>query len=127
MLLADAQESDVLEREALDRAIPTVEGIVLASSRMSDSAIRMTAKQRPMIVLNRAVADVPSLVTDNPHGARRAAEHLAELGPPHHHLRRRAGGVLGRRHPMAFPPRRGPGPRRADPPAGAVHTDRRRR
>ena len=80
MLLADAQESDVLEREALDRAIPTVEGIVLASSRMSDSAIRMTAKQRPMIVLNRAVADVPSLVTDNPHGARRAVEHLASLG-----------------------------------------------
>ena len=80
MLLADAQESDVLEREALDRAIPTVEGIVLASSRMSDSAIRMTAKQRPMIVLNRAVADVPSLVTDNPHGARRAAEHFAGLG-----------------------------------------------
>ena len=80
MLLADAQESDVLEREALDRAIPTVEGIVLASRRMSDSAIRMTAKQRPMIVLNRAVADVPSLVTDNPHGVRRAAEHFAGLG-----------------------------------------------
>jgi LacI family transcriptional regulator len=80
MLLADAQESDVLEREALDRALPTVEGIVLASSRMSDSAIRMTAKQRPMIVLNRAVAGVPSLVTDNPHGARRAAEHFADLG-----------------------------------------------
>lgn len=80
MLLADAQESDVLEREALDRAIPTVEGIVLASSRMSDSAIRMTAKQRPMIVLNRAVADVPSLVTDNPHGVRCAVEHFANLG-----------------------------------------------
>ena len=82
MLLADAQESDVLEREALDRALPTVEGIVLASTRMSDSAIRMTAKQRPMIVLNRAVADVPSVVTDNPRGTRRAAEHLADLG--HH-------------------------------------------
>jgi DNA-binding LacI/PurR family transcriptional regulator len=77
MLLADAQESDVKERESLDRALPTVEGIVLASSRMSDSAIRMTAKQKPMMVLNRAVADVPSLITDNPHGVRRAAEHLA--------------------------------------------------
>lgn len=80
MLLADAQESDVLEREAMERALPTVEGIVLASSRMSDSAIRMTAKQRPMIVLNRAVSDVPSLVTDNPHGVRLAIEHLTRLG-----------------------------------------------
>jgi LacI family transcriptional regulator len=57
-----------------------VEGIVLATTRMSDSAIRMTAKQRPVIVLNRAVSDVPCVVTDNPRGVRRAVEHLAELG-----------------------------------------------
>lgn len=80
MLLADAQESDRLEREALERAIPTVEGIVLGSSRMSDSAITMIAKQRPMIVLNRSVTDVPSVVTDIPRGMRRAAEHLGSLG-----------------------------------------------
>ncbi len=80
ILLVDAQESDVLEREALERALPAVEGVVLASSRMSDSGIRMTAKQRPTIVLNRSVADVPSVVTDNAHGARLAAEHLAGLG-----------------------------------------------
>jgi LacI family transcriptional regulator len=79
-LLADAQESGAVEREALDRAMPSVDGIVLATSRMSDSAIRMTAKQRPVIVLNRAVTDVPSVVTDNPHGIRRAVEHLAGLG-----------------------------------------------
>lgn len=80
MLLADAQESDRLEREALERTLPAVEGIVLASTRMSDSAIRMTAKQRPMVVLNRAVADIPSVVTDVPRGMRRAAEHLGSLG-----------------------------------------------
>lgn len=82
MLLADAQESDRREREALDRALPIVEGVVLATSRMSDSTIRMIAKQKAMIVLNRAVSDVPSVVTDNPRGIRRAVEHLAELG--HH-------------------------------------------
>lgn len=80
LLLADAQESDRLERQALERTLPAVEGIVLASSRMSDSAIRMIAKQRPMVVLNRAVADVPSVVTDVPRGMRRAVEHLHELG-----------------------------------------------
>jgi LacI family transcriptional regulator, galactose operon repressor len=80
MLLADAQESGARERETLERATATVEGIVLATSRMSDSAIRQIAKQRPVIVLNRAVADVPSVVTDNPYGVRRAAEHLAGLG-----------------------------------------------
>ncbi|HET8601416.1 MAG TPA: LacI family DNA-binding transcriptional regulator [Segeticoccus sp.] len=83
MLLADTQESDRMERQALERSLPTVEGIVLASTRMSDSAIRMTAKQKPMIVLNRAVRDVPSVVTDNARGMRRAAEHLGELGHDH--------------------------------------------
>ncbi|GAA2704150.1 LacI family DNA-binding transcriptional regulator [Actinoplanes palleronii] len=80
MLLTDAQESGVKEREALERSVSLVDGIVLASSRMSDSAIRMIAKQRPVIVLNRAVSDVPSVVTDNPRGMRRAVHHLAELG-----------------------------------------------
>jgi LacI family transcriptional regulator, galactose operon repressor len=80
ILLADTQESGVVEREALDRAMAAVDGIVLTTSRMSDSAIRVLAKQRPVIVLNRAVTDVPSVVTDNPRGVRRAVEHLAELG-----------------------------------------------
>lgn len=79
-LLADAQESERLEREALERAIPTVEGIVLASTRMSNSAIRMTAKQRPVIVLNRDIPDVPSVVVDHAQAMRQAADHLWQLG-----------------------------------------------
>lgn len=80
MLLADAQESSALERELLERAVSMVEGLVLATSRMPDAAIRMLAKQRPVIVLNRSVADVPSVITDNARGMRLAVEHLAELG-----------------------------------------------
>ncbi|MER7444574.1 LacI family DNA-binding transcriptional regulator [Micromonospora avicenniae] len=89
MLLADAQESDQLEREALDRAVQTVEGIVLASSRMSDTSIRMTAKLRPLVVLNRVVAGVPSVVTDHRHGMRQAVDHLYGLG--HRHITYLAG------------------------------------
>jgi LacI family transcriptional regulator, repressor for deo operon, udp, cdd, tsx, nupC, and nupG len=79
-LLADAQESVTLEREALERAIPTVEGIVLASTRMSDSAIRMLAKQRPLIAVNRDITDVPNVVTDHAMSVRQAVDHLADLG-----------------------------------------------
>ncbi|MGW5666548.1 LacI family DNA-binding transcriptional regulator [Micromonospora sp. NPDC003776] len=80
MLLTDTQEQARLEREAIERAVPIVEGFVLGTSRMSDSAIRMVAKQRPMVVLNRSVADVASVTIDNARGMRRAAEHLAALG-----------------------------------------------
>ncbi|MBL7497354.1 LacI family DNA-binding transcriptional regulator [Frankia sp. CNm7] len=83
VVLADAQESDRLERSALERAVTAVDGIVLASSRMSDSAIRMISKQKPVVVLNRAVVDVPCVVTDNARGARLALEHLGALGHDH--------------------------------------------
>jgi LacI family transcriptional regulator, repressor for deo operon, udp, cdd, tsx, nupC, and nupG len=83
ILLADARESDRLERSTLERALPIVDGVVFASSRMSDSAIRVMAKQKPVVMLNRAIADVPSVVTDNPRGVRRAAEHLGERGHDH--------------------------------------------
>lgn len=80
LLLTDARESGVREREALERALTAVDGLVLATSRMSDSAIRALAKQRPVVVLNRAVADVPSVISDNPDGVRQAVAHLAEKG-----------------------------------------------
>jgi LacI family repressor for deo operon, udp, cdd, tsx, nupC, and nupG len=83
LILVDTRESDVRERAAVERAMATVDGILLASSRMSDSAIRMMSKQKPIVVLNRAIVDVPCVVTDIPRGMRRAAEHLGELGHDH--------------------------------------------
>jgi len=80
LVLADTTESPVLEREYLERTLALVDGLVLASSRMSDQSIRMMAKQRPTVVLNRVLPDVLSVVTDSPRGVRRAVEHLTELG-----------------------------------------------
>ena len=80
LLVADVQESVEAERQVLDRILPLVEGVVLATSRMSDSSIRVAAKQRPTIVLNRSMSDVASAATDNSRGMKRAVEHLAELG-----------------------------------------------
>jgi LacI family transcriptional regulator, repressor for deo operon, udp, cdd, tsx, nupC, and nupG len=80
ILLADTQESERLEREALERLLPSVDGVLLAGTRMSDSTIRVVAKQKPVVVLNRAVVDVPCVVVDNARGVQLAVEHLTELG-----------------------------------------------
>jgi LacI family transcriptional regulator len=40
----------------------------------------MMAKQKPVIVLNRRLPEVPSILVDNARGVRRAVEHLTELG-----------------------------------------------
>ncbi len=88
-VVVNTRGSEQVEREALERILPMVEGIVLATTIMSDSTIRLMAKQRPMVVLNRVVSDVPSVVTDNAAGMRRAVQHLAELG--HHTITYAAG------------------------------------
>ena len=80
MLLADAQESEPVERTALERLLPSVEGVVLASSRMSDRAVRTVAKQRPLVVLNRIVPGVRCIVADTEAGVGSALLHLRELG-----------------------------------------------
>lgn len=80
IVLSDSRESPTRERAALERLIPVVEGFVIGSSRMPDSALRTIAKQRPMVSVNRALVDVPSVISDNPGGARKALELLHELG-----------------------------------------------
>ncbi|WP_313554916.1 LacI family DNA-binding transcriptional regulator [Miniimonas arenae] len=80
LLVEDTHESAAHERTSAERVLPVVDGIVLASSRMSDSAIRAIAKQVPVVVVNRALPDVPSVVTDNARGTRKAVEHLVALG-----------------------------------------------
>jgi DNA-binding LacI/PurR family transcriptional regulator len=80
VLLLETQESESTERQALDRLIPEVDGIVLSSSRMSDAAIRSLAKRTPTVLLNRIVSEVSSVVIDNVHAIKKATEHLAALG-----------------------------------------------
>ncbi len=80
LLLSHTQEDAQLEREWTERELRAVEGVLLTSSRMSDQAIRMMAKQKPVIVLNRRLPEVPSILVDNARGVRRAVEHLTELG-----------------------------------------------
>jgi LacI family transcriptional regulator len=80
LVLLETQESERAERTHLERVRPTVDGLILTSSRMSDSSIRALAKTAPLVVLNRIVAQVPSVAGDNVRGAKRAVEHLAERG-----------------------------------------------
>src|SRR5436309_6443103 len=80
LLLSDTSETGSVERDVIERTLDLVEGIVLASSRMSDSAIRVIAKQKPMVLLNRRLPDISCIVADQALGIRRAAEHFRTLG-----------------------------------------------
>lgn len=78
--VADSRESGPRERTLVERAMSRIDAVVLVSSRLPDSAIRMIAKQRPTVVLNRAVRDVASVSTDYRGAAAEAVRYLRELG-----------------------------------------------
>lgn len=80
ILLVDSQESEELERRLFERTMPLLDGMILATSRLSDAALRAGAQTTPTVALNRLVPGLPCVITDNSRGMRRALEHLAELG-----------------------------------------------
>jgi len=80
MVLMDAQESVVRERNNLDRMLPLIDGLIVASSRMSDTVLRSVAKSHPVVVLNRYVGGLPSVTPDTSHGMKQAVAHLLQQG-----------------------------------------------
>lgn len=80
LAIVETQESQQAERRAVERLAATVDGFILSSSRLPDTAIRALVKRRPVVVLNRTVAEVASVVSDNVQAIKKAAEHLAGLG-----------------------------------------------
>lgn len=80
LLVVETQESVAAEEAAAGRLISATDGLILSSSRMNDTAIRGLAKQRPVVLLNRSVSEVSSVLSDDVHAAKKATEHLVELG-----------------------------------------------
>jgi DNA-binding LacI/PurR family transcriptional regulator len=79
-LVIETQESEHTEKEALNRVLPAVDGVILTSSRMSDASIREAAKQKPLVLLNRIMAEIPSVASDNVKAMKKATEYLVGLG-----------------------------------------------
>lgn len=80
LLILHTREDPDYERTLLEGCIDLVEGIVFASTRLGEVALRNVAKRRPVVLLNRRMPEVSCLVVDNARGVRRAAEHLGTLG-----------------------------------------------
>jgi DNA-binding LacI/PurR family transcriptional regulator len=80
LILSHTNESPEVERETIERELEQVDGIVIASSRMSDSGLRMMVKRKPVVLLNRIIPEASCVVNDNLRGIRRAAEYLGALG-----------------------------------------------
>jgi LacI family transcriptional regulator len=80
VFVADTNEDPAVEEELVHALAKQVDGILLCSPRMNNSLIELLSREVPLVVINRLVAGLPAVVMDVGHGARRAIEHLIDLG-----------------------------------------------
>jgi DNA-binding LacI/PurR family transcriptional regulator len=80
LIIADTQGGPELEAAHLDRLASSVDGFVLASSRLPDVELQLLAERSPVVLFNRRVEGLASLATDSTDGSRQIVEHLVALG-----------------------------------------------
>jgi LacI family transcriptional regulator len=79
-VLIDTEDSPDLEGDMLRKMRRSLDGAILASSRLSERALVRLAGEIPLVTINRNVRGVPSVVIDSPDGIAQAVEHLISLG-----------------------------------------------
>lgn len=84
LVLVNAEESSRIELEQIQRLGPSVDGFVLGASRLPDETLQQLAARRPVVLMNRELPGLPSVVLDHVQGCRQIVDHLASLG--HEHL-----------------------------------------
>lgn len=93
VVVADAEEDPQLEAELVAQLGAQADGVLLCSPRMSaDDLADVAAGDRPVLLVNREGAGLPSVVVDNRDGVRQAVRHLHALG---HRRLAYAGGPAG--------------------------------
>ena len=83
LVIAESQESSRVESDTLERILPSVDGVILGTTRLSDEEIYKVNREKPVVLVNRKVEGVSDVVPDNSPGIAEAVNHLAELGHKH--------------------------------------------
>jgi LacI family transcriptional regulator len=80
LVIAESQESVENEVETVERLLPSVDGLVLATTRMAAPAIDEIARRKHIVLINRAVDGVASVLPDVESGVEQLIDHLDGLG-----------------------------------------------
>ncbi|GAA3914936.1 LacI family DNA-binding transcriptional regulator [Microbacterium invictum] len=80
LVIVESQESGEREAEAAQRVLPSVDALVLVTSRLSAESVRELSERKPIVVLNRHVDAVASIVPDLEPGIDEALAHLRSFG-----------------------------------------------
>ncbi|WP_256861046.1 LacI family DNA-binding transcriptional regulator [Streptomyces tsukubensis] len=81
LLLLTVSEYDARREAALaDRIADQVDGLVMVAPVGTDRALRERARHRPLVLVDRKVGRLPSVVLDTAQGTSELVAHLLELG-----------------------------------------------
>lgn len=80
LILSESQESAEREASTADRLLPSVDGVILLTTRLADDRIRELAERKPLVVINREVIGVSSLVPQLEPGIDEALDRLHHFG-----------------------------------------------
>jgi LacI family transcriptional regulator len=80
VFIADTNEDPTVETEIVHSLIKQVDGVILCSARGTDAEIKKLAKQTPLVLANRLLDGIPSVIFDNGGGLRAVLRHLVALG-----------------------------------------------
>jgi DNA-binding LacI/PurR family transcriptional regulator len=80
VFLADTDEDPSVEAGLIRALAKQVDGLILCSPRATDEEIRDISANSMLIMVNRRIRQLPSVVFDNADGMRQAVAHLQALG-----------------------------------------------
>jgi DNA-binding LacI/PurR family transcriptional regulator len=83
VLVADTDDSAEIELQVAEQLARQTRGLILAAPRMSAPHIRDLAAAVPVVIINRVVEGVPSVVTDSSPALAEIITRLADLGHRH--------------------------------------------
>ena len=80
LVIAESQESGAEEASTIERLIPTVDGVILATTRLSTEAIEELSRRTAIVLINREVSELPCVLPDVAEGVSAVVSHLWALG-----------------------------------------------
>lgn len=80
VMLVDASRGLGKEENLVRKLRPYVDGLIVASPRLPDEALRSAVEGIPAVFINRQLEGFPSVLCDNSQPLQAAAEHLRSLG-----------------------------------------------
>ena len=80
LVIAESAEAADRESTALERMLPSVDGVILASSRMTDDRLGELARSTAVVLVSRELEGIASVLPDIEAGVDALVAHLAELG-----------------------------------------------